>query len=103
MNSLALTNHNVRLLTTAKAEERFMIDYGIYRRLYPDKSMFRDRTDDLGPEAMDAAEPPDEDFLVMMPPVIHGFDLANKSWSMLILTDVLMNITLEASLTVSNG
>jgi hypothetical protein len=58
-----------------------MIDYKIFRSMHPSKPIFDDQTDDLGAEAMAKNEPPDDDFLAMMPPRIHAFDLANKAWS----------------------
>jgi hypothetical protein len=58
-----------------------MVDYDIYRRLHPKKAIFSDRTDDLGTEAMNKTEPPDDDFLAMMPPEIHAYDFSTKAWS----------------------
>lgn len=58
-----------------------MIDYHIFRSMHPYNKMFDNQTDDLGAEPMAKMEPPDDDFLAMMPPRIHAFDLANKAWS----------------------
>jgi hypothetical protein len=59
------------------------VDYDIYRRFHPNKCIFDDRMDDLGEEAMVKDEPPDDEFLAMLPPEIHAFDLASKAWSKL--------------------
>lgn len=58
-----------------------MVDYAMLRRMYPDKTIFSNATDDLGEEAMNKIEPPDDDFLAMLPPHIYGFDIDSKTWS----------------------
>lgn len=58
-----------------------MVDYNIFKSLHSTKSIFQNTADDLGKAAMDKDEPPDEDFLTMMPPKIHAFDFTTKSWS----------------------
>lgn len=58
-----------------------MVDYAILRRFYPNKAIFENSTDDLGEEAMNKTEPPDDDFLAMLPPHIFGFDIESKTWS----------------------
>lgn len=58
-----------------------MVDYAMLRRIYPDKTIFKTTTDDLGEEAMNKTEPPDDDFLAMLPPYIYGFDIDSKTWS----------------------
>ena len=57
-----------------------MIDYTMYRRLYPNKDIF-DVPDkgDIVPK--DGDEPPDDDFLACLPATIHGFSFSSKSWS----------------------
>lgn len=59
-----------------------MVDYDTYRRIYPRKAIFTSKVDDLGQEAMEKGEPPDDDFLAMMPSKIHAFELTTKAWSM---------------------
>lgn len=51
------------------------------RRFYPNKAIFDNSTDDLGEETMNKTEPPDDDFLAMLPPYIFGFDIDSKTWS----------------------
>ncbi|KAE8442756.1 hypothetical protein EG329_002896 [Mollisiaceae sp. DMI_Dod_QoI] len=64
----------------ADAERRVMIDYQIFRRMHGSKAIFLSQQDDLGAAAMDAHEPPEGDFLALLPPYIHGFNLHTKSW-----------------------
>lgn len=58
-----------------------MVDYAMLRRFYPNKPIFDNNTDDLGEEAMSKTEPPDDDFLAMLPSCIFGFDIESKAWS----------------------
>lgn len=58
-----------------------MVDYAMLRRIYPNKNIFDYNTDDLGEEAMNKTEPPDDDFLAMLPPHIYAFDIDSKTWS----------------------
>ncbi len=57
-----------------------MIDYSMFRRMHPQKPIFQDRRDDLGNKAMNEEEPPSDEFLAVLPPQIHAFDFARKSW-----------------------
>jgi len=61
-----------------------MIDYNMYRRMHPKNPVFQDLRDDLGTEAMNAEEPPSDEFLAMMPYRIHAFDFGPKSWGKLL-------------------
>jgi hypothetical protein len=67
---------------TYQVEHRLMVDYNFFRRLHPRKPMFSNMTDDLGTEAMNKEQPPDDDFLAMLPPLIHAFDFSTKAWRM---------------------
>jgi len=59
-----------------------MIDYTVYRRLYPAKDIFVDHSDKrLSEEAMDQPEPPEGDFVILLPAQVHAFDFATKEWS----------------------
>jgi len=59
-----------------------MVDYKMFLRMHPGKPLFKSMTDDLGPAATNAADPPSDDFLALLPPMIHAFDFSSKSWSM---------------------
>ena len=65
---------------TLQAEDWLMVDYRVFQRFHPNKPLVTNRADDLG-EAMNRAEPLDDEFLTMMPPKIHAFDFAAKAWS----------------------
>ena len=59
-----------------------MIDYTVYRRLYPGKDIFDDDSENrLSEEAMDQPEPPEGDFVLLLPAQVHAFDFATKKWS----------------------
>lgn len=58
-----------------------MVDYNIFKRMHPHNSLFSTETDDLGSEAMAKNEPPDDQFLALLPPEMHAFDLGAKTWS----------------------
>jgi hypothetical protein len=60
-----------------------MVDYSIFKRMHPRKPIFSTEADDLGSEAMNKKEPPDDDFLALLPPDIHAFDFSAKTWSKL--------------------
>lgn len=57
-----------------------MVDYNIFKRMHPHNPQFSTETDDLGSEAMSKNEPPDDQFLALLPPEMHAFDLAAKTW-----------------------
>ncbi|KAL2288349.1 hypothetical protein FJTKL_04389 [Diaporthe vaccinii] len=68
---------------SGQAEKRFMVDYAMLRRMYLNKAIFKNTIDDLGEEALNKTEPPDDDFLVMLPPYIYGFDIDSKAWKLI--------------------
>lgn len=55
-----------------------MIDCKTYRRLH--LRLEREFKDELGPEALTRDEPPDEQFILLLPPKIKGFNLVRKKW-----------------------
>ncbi|KAK4040164.1 hypothetical protein C8A01DRAFT_35852 [Parachaetomium inaequale] len=80
--------------TKGLAERRFMVDYKIFKRMHPRNSAFSSQVDDLGTEAMNKKEPPDDHFLALLPPQIHAFDFSTKSWKFIDvdrITDVTWN------------
>ncbi len=59
-----------------------MIDITTYRKMHPDAAIFKLRlTDELGEEAMKKEEPPGEEFLLLLPPNVYGFNMQEKKWS----------------------
>ena len=58
-----------------------MVDMNMYWEMHPEESSSRSTGDDLGQDAMTKEQPPDEDFLFLMPPTITGFGLHDKVWS----------------------
>lgn len=69
----------------SQVERRFIVDYQIFRRMHKTNNMFVVVRDDLGEEAMNKHEPPEGDFLALLPPYIHGFSLQTKSWRKLLI------------------
>ncbi|KAF4540191.1 AAA family ATPase [Lasiodiplodia theobromae] len=65
-------------------EVRYMVDYQMLKRMHPKKAIFQYKGDDLGEEAMNAKNPPDDDFLALLPSHIHAFSLQRKHWFILI-------------------
>ncbi|KAB2573671.1 hypothetical protein DBV05_g7671 [Lasiodiplodia theobromae] len=61
-------------------EVRYMVDYQMLKRMHPKKAIFQYKGDDLGEEAMNAKNPPDDDFLALLPSHIHAFSLQRKHW-----------------------
>ena len=58
-----------------------MVDYKTYRSLHPDNASLRNHLkDELGPEAMARDEPPDEQFELLLPLKIKGYNLRRKKW-----------------------
>ena len=57
-----------------------MIDLTTYYKMYPDKKPKLPLRDELGPDAMDSEEPPDGDFVLLLPTNVRGFNLTEKNW-----------------------
>lgn len=57
-----------------------MVDMSTYRELHEDEEPIPER-DYLRGELMQAEEPPDEKFLLLLPATIHGFGFKHKDWS----------------------
>ncbi|RWA11510.1 hypothetical protein EKO27_g3612 [Xylaria grammica] len=67
------------------ADERYMIDLKAYRSLhknnqYESAGYRSGLADELGPEAMERDEPPDEKFEFLLPATIKGFNMRRKKW-----------------------
>ncbi|KAI9704067.1 MAG: hypothetical protein M1820_005689 [Bogoriella megaspora] len=71
--------------TQSATDERYMIDFKTYRRLHGnsllDRSSWRtELKDELGPDAMARDDPPDDQFELLLPPKIKGYNLRRKKW-----------------------
>ncbi|TVY31516.1 ATPase family AAA domain-containing protein, partial [Lachnellula subtilissima] len=68
------------------ADERFMIDLMTYRELHKKQlerqkgNVSEDFKDDLGSEMMQRKDPPDGNFIYLLPVSIKGFNLQRKRW-----------------------
>jgi hypothetical protein len=56
-----------------------MVDMVTYRELHPEDHTPEQR-EYLEQENMEAEDPPDEDFLLLLPATVHGFGLQDKKW-----------------------
>ncbi|KIX00295.1 uncharacterized protein Z518_10434 [Rhinocladiella mackenziei CBS 650.93] len=57
--------------------ERYMVDPMTYLGMH---GHIKDQQDDLGPDAFAKADPPNDDFLLLLPPQIKGFCIRDKKW-----------------------
>ncbi|MCJ1385305.1 hypothetical protein MMC17_008427 [Xylographa soralifera] len=63
------------------AEEWYMVDLKTWRSLHPENSYSsKPLVDELGPEAMERDDPPDEQFELLLPLEIKGYNLRRKKW-----------------------
>ena len=61
-----------------------MIDITTYKKMHPEAAISNKLLRNyLEPKVMDSEEPPDGDFLLLLPPNIFGFDMLEKKWGML--------------------
>lgn len=65
---------------TRQADERYMVDLKTYRNLHLENYSNSTLTDELGPEATENDEPPDEQFELLLPLKIRGYNLRRKKW-----------------------
>ena len=80
---------------TTQVDERYMIDLKTHSRLHPENLYGKtELKDELGPEALSRDMPPDEQFELLFPLKIRGFNLRRKKWVDLLadrITDVAWN------------
>jgi hypothetical protein len=64
-------------------DDRFMIDTTTYKRMHPPEPGKTDQllNDELGTEVMERDEPPEGNFVLLLPPTIYGFNMQEKTWS----------------------
>jgi hypothetical protein len=59
-----------------------MVDMATYRELHSKEEVQTAvAQDDLGEGVMSSSEPPDDPFVLLLPPRIRGFGLHDKKWS----------------------
>ncbi|KAK2878123.1 hypothetical protein FQN49_001122 [Arthroderma sp. PD_2] len=76
------------------ANERYMIDMKTYLKLHPDSSSSYRAVDSLDAEIMEKDEAPGENFELLMPTKIKGYNLRRKKWYELVadqISDVIWN------------
>lgn len=82
------------LISSRQVDERYVVDLQTYRSLHDGTRSRNGLADELGPEAMARGEPPDDQFELLLPATIKGFNLRRKKWYDLVaerVTDVKWN------------
>jgi hypothetical protein len=60
-----------------------MVDFQTYRYMHPDAPAAGKRLNDsLGPDKMASEKPPEDDFVLLLPPSVYGFNMLDKKWGM---------------------
>ncbi|KAK2788361.1 hypothetical protein FQN52_006685 [Onygenales sp. PD_12] len=70
------------------ANPRYMIDMNTHMQMHG-KSKDTIERDDLGQEAMDKAEPPEDPFVLLLPAEILGFGFNDKKWRTLLVSGII--------------
>lgn len=68
-----------------------MVDDAMHRRMFPDATILKDHgrlSENLGNEAMARNIPPGEDFVLLLPPTMHGFDMQAHKWLVLSVSNI---------------
>ena len=64
-----------------------MVDITTYKRMHPATDIAKVRLKDgIGRQAMENDGPPDDKFVLLLPPFVYGFNMQEKEWSMCELT-----------------
>jgi AAA+ superfamily predicted ATPase len=61
-------------------EERYIVDLETFKKLHSYSSSAISGRDDLGTEMMNSPNPPNKDFLMLLPSEVKGFNLREKKW-----------------------
>ncbi|SPO04285.1 related to TOB3 (member of AAA-ATPase family) [Cephalotrichum gorgonifer] len=69
------------------ANPRYMVDMSTYRELHKEQGQSGERGD-LDAEAMSRDEPPDDPFVLLLPPRILGFGMHDKKWRSLLVEHI---------------
>ncbi|CAG8377073.1 unnamed protein product [Penicillium salamii] len=68
-------------------QSRYMVDMITYRQLHTEDDTPEDR-EYLSDGEMEAEEPPDKTFLLLLPTTIHGFGFQDKKWRLLFVSQI---------------
>lgn len=59
-----------------------MVDITTYKRMHPATDIAKSRLKDgIGKQAMENDPPPDDKFVLLLPPFVYGFNMQEKEWS----------------------
>lgn len=86
-----LTDLNNLLIYVLQQDGRFMVDAAMHREMFPDATILGDHdrlSDNLGKKAMARNNPPGGDFVLLLPPTLHGFDVQAQKWSVLSVSNI---------------
>jgi AAA+ superfamily predicted ATPase len=61
-------------------EERYIVDLETFKKLHPFSPSVISGRDDLGTEMMNSPNPPNKEFLMLLPSEVKGFNLREKKW-----------------------
>jgi hypothetical protein len=59
-----------------------MVDLATFYKMHPENLPHSRLRDDLGVEATARQRPPDDDFLLLLPAKVRGFNMQQKKWSL---------------------
>lgn len=65
-----------------------MIDTEAFNQMVPPPNNIARPGDDLGPHVMSKEEPPEGDFVLLLPAVIYGFHMQDKKWQPLLVSNI---------------
>ncbi|KGO38601.1 ATPase, AAA-type, core [Penicillium expansum] len=68
-------------------QPRYMVDMATYRELHPEEHA-PEEPEYLNNETMRAEEPPDDQFLLLLPITVHGFGFQDKKWRLLFVSHI---------------
>ncbi|KAM6532569.1 hypothetical protein FSOLCH5_001993 [Fusarium solani] len=76
---------NISSFEIQVSNPRYMVDMATYRELHSKEEVQTAvAQDDLGEGVMSSSEPPDDPFVLLLPPRIRGFGLHDKKWRTLL-------------------
>ena len=60
-----------------------MVDLATFHKMHPGRTLWRRLPDDLGPEIRAQEDPPEGDFVLLLPKKVHGLNILENKWVML--------------------